>query len=166
MFTEEELRELERYDRECEDTPLTKSEYDWARVIDKEIERDRLSFRQKKRRDSYKAYYEKNKERILAKNREYYRDHADDIRAYQAVYRAENAAEIAAYKRDRRDPEAEREYNRQYYQRNKERMDAKNREYAIAHRDEIREKRKSYPSCTPEARRRYREKAKQRAQAI
>lgn len=160
-FTEEELRELEAYDRECEDAPLTKEEYDRARAIDRSIAREHLSDHQKKKRDSDKAYYEREKDKVLAKNREYYRANHDAIRAYQAAYRAENAHEIAAYKRDRYDKEAAREYNRQYYQRNKERLDAKNRAYAIAHRDEIREKKKSYPSSSPEARRKYREKAKQ-----
>lgn len=160
-LTEEELRELEAFDKECEDAPLTKDEYDWEREIDKSIERAHLSDRQRKKRDGYKAYYEREKEKILAKNREYYRVNVEAIREYQAAYRAENAAEIAAYKRDRRDPEAVREYNRQYYQRNKERLDAKNRAYAIAHREEIRVKKRSYPSSSPEARRKYAEKSKQ-----
>lgn len=160
-LTKEELRELEAFDRECEDAPLTKEEYDLARAIDRSIEREHMTDRQRKKRDGYKVYYEREKEKILAKNREYYRANADAIREYQAAYRAKNAAEIAAYKRDRRDPEAVREYNRQYYQRNKARLDAKNRAYAIAHREEIRVKKRSYPSSSPEARRKYAEKAKQ-----
>ena len=67
-LTKEELRELEAFDRECEDAPLTKEEYDLARAIDRSIEREHMTDRQRKKRDGYKVYYEREKEKILAKS--------------------------------------------------------------------------------------------------
>jgi len=104
-----------------------------AAEIRRELERARSRERyQRARLDPVKvakrkAYYEANKERILAYKREYQRQHAERHRALKTAWAQRYRAQ---------DPEKHRAVCRDYYWRNREKILAKARAQTVARRED------------------------------
>lgn len=70
-WTEEELEELRRYDKEVEKSELTEEELNESDKIDYEIRFNDPDHLQKERmREKSKRYYEKNRDAVLRQGRE------------------------------------------------------------------------------------------------
>ena len=87
MFTPEELAEMEAFDAEIEDEPLTNEEIRESRERDREALDDRKDKREKKIAESKRAYYAANKEKIAEGQRAYRAANKEKIAAYMREYR-------------------------------------------------------------------------------
>ena len=111
------------------------------------------------------AYYQANREKILAQQKRYYAENRAEILDYHAAYQKANRQRIAAYKAEyqqahrdelraksakygRENREKISAYQKDYYQRNKEVVKAKRKAYYEAHREEINAKRSAKRQVT------------------
>lgn len=135
-------------------------------------------------------WYVRNRDRVLARNRERYREHRDEIRAQQKAYRESLTVERKramrsgwpSYGREVRDVQnqrtrekyrsdaewrerklaSQRERRRNMSPEERERANARSREYALAHPERRRATVRRYHERHPEAVERSRERARER----
>ena len=153
LFTPEELAELARFDAEVDASPAYDAEeVKSQRERDMEIQDERLTPQQLRKRKSDRAYYQRNKERIVQRNAEYAAAHADSIREYRTRYFAENAESIKERRAAYRTANAKdiAEYQRQYHQDHREEHLAYFREYRAEHLEEERERSKRWREANRE----------------
>ena len=80
LFTLEELEELRRADQEIEENfQITQEEINQSRKRDRESDLESLDHHQRKIAAQRAAYYEANREKINAHQREYRRRRRDEI---------------------------------------------------------------------------------------
>ena len=93
-----------------------------------------------------KAYYEANREKVLATEKARYEANREEILAEKKAYREANREEIAARKKAYREVSREKvaAANKAYYEANREKLKAESRAYREANRDEIAARKKAY----------------------
>lgn len=72
----------------------------------------------------YKKYYEENKEKLLAANRQYYQEHKEQIKAQHKAHYQEKTEELLKQKQE-------------YYQKNRDALREKGRQYRETHKAQI-----------------------------
>ena len=122
---------------ECENAPLTYEEYLELRRIEKELLFPRTKA-QKKRAIYDRRYYERHREKVLARSknwrennqehvravaRRYYEEHTDECLARGKYFYRKNRASRLSKKKEWR--EANPTYFSDYYQKNKDKIDAR-----------------------------------------
>lgn len=108
-------------------------------------------------REYHKQYYQKNKEKLKAKNREYYRRNKEKISIKQKEYYQKNKEKIKARVKKTYDDHSKDElnYKREYYKKNKEKISAKHKEFYLKNRDKLRAKCRDYYSKNKEKKKAY-----------
>ena len=94
-----------------------------------------------------KAYREKNKEELNAKNKTYREKNKDKVKAYYKAYRKKNKDKVKAK-------------NKTYYEKNKEELNAKNKAYREKNKEKLKAYDKTYKEKNKEKIAAYREKNK------
>lgn len=118
----------------------------------------------KKERAAYaKAYYEANKEALIARDKAYREANREKIAARKKTYREANKKERAAYQRAwyEANKEARKSYNKAYREANKETLRDLKKVYHEANKEKVLAYRKAYRENNQEKRASYR--AKRRA---
>ena len=126
MFTPEELEELRRADEEIDENfVMTAEDYQRSQKLDSECGKKKYRYPEKAH-----DYYLKNRERILAKNREYGHRVQENGKTYFQNYRDKNRETLREQSkaRYRADPSKHSKRNREYYYRHREEILAKARE--------------------------------------
>ncbi len=164
---------------------------DWDQVFSWAAEmREQSPFPEVREKIRKHEWYVRNRDRVLARNRERYREHRDEIRAQQKAYResltVERKREMRSgwpsYGREVRDVQnqrtrekyrsdaewrerklaSQRERRRNMSPEERERANARSREYALAHPERRRATVRRYRERHPEAVERSRERARER----
>ena len=93
-WTEEELEELRRYDKEVEKSELTEEELNESDRIDEEIRfTDPDHLKKERLRENSKRHYEKNRDAILKQGREYRKENKEKLKEYKKAYYQQHKAE-------------------------------------------------------------------------
>lgn len=102
----------------------------------------------KDKNEYYKAYYAKNKEKILSKNKKYYETNKKSINTKGKEYVERNLEKTKKYKKEWNEKNAtkKKEKFKNYYENNKEIILEKNRLYRQKNKDKINESKRKYES--------------------
>lgn len=152
-FTPEELAELAAFDAIVESqSDYDPQEVEEARLMDQSIRDEWADPKRLRKRKKDRAFYLRNKERILARNREYAAAHADEIKAYQQRYYEDHKEDFAerrvAYAAANKEAISER--NRKYHESHKEEKNAYSRQYLAEHREENKARSAAWRKANPE----------------
>ena len=101
----------------------------------------------------HKAYYEKNKEKLINRAKARYQDNKEEKKAYDKAYREANKERIIALKKA-------------YYEENKEKIKAGRIPYREANRDRERARAKAWAKANKEKVKAYREANKEKRNAL
>lgn len=91
------------------------------------------------KKDSYKRYYEKNKEKRKLSSKNYAIENSDKIKEYSEKYRKENNEKIKEYYKVHKDEISEK--LKKYREENKEKLLKQKKEYYLINKDKIKEHR-------------------------
>ncbi|WP_339046204.1 hypothetical protein [Spiroplasma endosymbiont of Colias croceus] len=107
--------------------------------------------------EKQKAYYLKNKEKIIARARKFRKENNENFKLKQKEYYQQNKEKkrqyylknqekirkiIKAYYEKNKNNENFKLKQKEYYQQNKEKIDNRNKIYAISHREQINARRR------------------------
>ena len=101
-----------------------------------------------------KAWYEANKETVLAKQKEFYANNKEIILERNKAWREKNKDKVKEIKKKWSDnnKEARRSHQKAYRDANKEKIRASNKEYREANKEAIKEKAKAYGKANKDKR--------------